>query len=54
MLSMDLLASPAKQITVAKDGSGDFKSIQEAFDAIPLNNNSPVLIFVKNGITDCP
>ncbi|MEA5258161.1 pectinesterase family protein [Arcicella aquatica] len=49
MLSMELLASPTKQLTVAKDGTGDYKSIQEAFDAVPLHNNNPVVIFVKNG-----
>lgn len=34
---------------VAKDGSGDFTTIQAAVDATPDNRTSPWLIFVKNG-----
>lgn len=34
---------------VAKDGSGDFTSIQAAIDAAPANSNLPVTIFIKNG-----
>lgn len=35
---------------VAADGSGDGLTIQSAFDAVPLNNASQFLIFVKNGV----
>lgn len=35
---------------VAADGSGDFKSIQEAINQIPPNNMEPVVIFIKKGI----
>jgi len=35
--------------TVAKDGSGDFKTVQAAFDAVPPNNKKELVIFVKNG-----
>lgn len=38
------------KINVAQDGTGKYKKVQQAFDAIPLNNNKPVIIFVKNGI----
>jgi pectinesterase len=38
------------RITVAKDGSGDYKTVQAAFDAIPLNNRQPVTIYVKQGV----
>lgn len=37
-------------ITVAQDGSGDYKTVQKAFDAIPSNNHKPFLIFIKDGI----
>lgn len=37
-------------ITVSKDGSSDFKTIQAAFNAIPSPNNKPVTIKVKPGI----
>ena len=35
---------------VAKDGSGDFTSLQAAIDAAPKNSASPYLIFVKEGV----
>ena len=34
---------------VAQDGSGDYRSVQEAIDAAPDSLTSPYLIFVKNG-----
>jgi pectin methylesterase-like acyl-CoA thioesterase len=37
-------------ITVAQDGSGNYSSVQEAFNAIPYNNLQPVIIFIRNGI----
>ncbi len=36
--------------TVAKDGSGDFTTVQEAFDAVPHFRKKRTTIFVKNGI----
>jgi pectinesterase len=39
-----------KRVIVALDGSGDFKTVQAAFDAVPAGNNKPVEIFVKKGI----
>lgn len=46
------LQSSAQQIkkTVAQDGSGDYKTVQAAFDAIPTNNKKPITIFIKNGV----
>ncbi|MFN8349611.1 MAG: pectinesterase family protein [Spirosomataceae bacterium] len=42
---------PSKSLfVVAQDGSGDFTSVQAAFDAVPLNNTQPVLIRIKQGI----
>ena len=37
-------------ITVNKDGSGDFKFIQQAIDSIPKENKEEVKIFIKNGV----
>jgi len=37
-------------ITVNKDGSGDFKTIQEAIDSITKGNKDEVKIFIKNGV----
>mgnify|MGYP001550441241 CR=1 FL=1 len=39
-----------KNITVAQDGSGDYKTIQAAFDAIPPGNKSRVEVDVKPGV----
>jgi pectinesterase len=55
IVSTNILAStkPAKSfkpdITVAKDGSGDFKSLQAAIDSIPKGNTERKVIFIKNG-----
>lgn len=35
---------------VAQDGSGDYKTVQEAFDAVPKSKSERTFIFVKNGI----
>ena len=39
-----------KRLTVAQDGSGDYKTVQAAFNAVPARNKKPVTIFVRNGI----
>ncbi|MFL5738987.1 MAG: pectinesterase family protein [Flavisolibacter sp.] len=44
------LPAQEKRIVVAKDGSGNYSTIQSAFNAVPLNNKKPVVIFVKKGI----
>jgi len=48
LLSLPVVAQKQK-ITVALDGSGDYKSVQAAFDAIPTGNTKPVTIFVRKG-----
>lgn len=37
-------------IIVAKDGSGNYKTVQEALDVIPSGNDKPVIIKIKKGI----
>jgi PelA/Pel-15E family pectate lyase len=39
-----------KRIVVAADGSGNFKTIQQALDSVPENNNGRVLIKIKPGL----
>ncbi len=39
-----------KTLIVAKDGSGNFTTVQSALDAIPLNNKQPITIYIRNGI----
>lgn len=37
-------------IVVAQDGSGNYRTVQEAFDAVPKLKSERTVIFVKNGI----
>lgn len=37
------------RLVVARDGSGDYTSVQAAIDAVPKGNGSPVEIYIKNG-----
>ena len=36
--------------TVAKDGSGDYKYIQDAIDAMRVYPLAPITLFIKNGV----
>jgi pectinesterase len=40
----------AKRIVVAQDGSGDYKTVQQAIDASPDSANDETIIFIKNGV----
>jgi pectinesterase len=46
--AIQAVAQP-QQKTVAQDGSGDYLTVQSAFNAVPLNNKNPIIIRVKNG-----
>lgn len=48
LFCLQLLAE--RRIVVAQDGSGNYTTLQAAFDAVPLNNNKPLTIFVKKGV----
>src|SRR6476469_3648854 len=50
LLSFGVLFAQPKKLTVAQDGSGNYKMVQAAFDAVAVNNKMPVTIFVKKGI----
>jgi pectin methylesterase-like acyl-CoA thioesterase len=41
---------PDTTVVVAQDGTGDFTSIQAAFDSVPYNYTGKWIIFVKKGI----
>lgn len=45
-----LITFSQKKIVVAQDGSGNYKSIQAALDALPSGNDTPVIIKVKKGV----
>src|SRR5678815_1395911 len=36
--------------TVAKDGSGDYKFIQDAIDAMRVYPLAPITLYIKNGV----
>ena len=38
------------KIIVDKEGSGNYRTVQEAFNAVPLKNKKPITILIKNGI----
>ena len=40
----------SKVATVAQDGSGNYKTVQEAMNAVPTNNSSRFIIYVRNGV----
>lgn len=39
-----------KSVTVAQDGSGTYKTVQAALDAVPNGNSKPFVIYVKDGL----
>ncbi len=43
-------AQPIKRIVVAKDGTGNYTTVQEALNAVPLNNQKGIEIFIKKGV----
>ena len=42
--------SQSKRIVVAKDGSGNYTTVQSAFNSIPTDNKTWITVFVKKGI----
>jgi PelA/Pel-15E family pectate lyase len=40
----------AKEIVVAADGSGDFRTVQQAVDHVPDNNSQRIVIHIKAGV----
>ena len=43
-------AMAQKQIVVAKDGSGNYRTVQEAINAVPDNSTTETIIFIKKGV----
>src|SRR5919112_1106786 len=50
MISTTLHAQIKYDFVVAKDGSGNFKTVQEAIDAVPDFRKKETTIFIKNGV----
>ena len=49
ILLISLSASSQKKWTVSQDGSGNYKTVQAALDAIPVNNKQRITIYIKKG-----
>jgi len=49
-LILSLTFAQDKKIVVAKDGSGDYKTVQEAFQAVPDFRKVTTTIYIKNGV----
>lgn len=50
LLCLFVFPASAKDIVVAQDGSGDFKTVQQAVDQVPDGNTQRVVIRIKPGI----
>jgi pectinesterase len=44
------VAAAQKRLVVAANGSGNYKTVQEAINAVPNNNPATTVIFIKKGI----
>jgi len=45
----EIIDGIAVDIVVSPDGSGDFKTVQQAVDSIPANNSAPKTIYIRPG-----
>src|SRR6478735_12011085 len=50
IISLSTVRAQPKKVIVAKDGTGSYTSVQEAFNAVPSGNKKPITIFIKKGI----
>jgi len=50
LLITPIIFAETANIIVAKDGSGNYKTIQEALNAVPQNNNKLFVILIKKGL----
>lgn len=48
-VSLACLFGFARDLKVAADGSGEFKTVQAAIDAVPESNHNRIVISIKNG-----
>src|SRR5206468_3940323 len=49
LLALSAAAAAKDRIVVAADGSGDFKTVQEAVDSVPSKNDHRVTIEIRPG-----
>ncbi|MDQ0902296.1 MULTISPECIES: pectinesterase family protein [unclassified Paenibacillus] len=48
--SEPIAVTPADVLVVAKDGTGDFTTIQAALNAVPASNTKRTVIYIRNGV----
>lgn len=49
IMLLSAVGKAQKKIVVAKDGSGQFATVQAALNAVPEGNTAPVTIYIKKG-----
>jgi pectinesterase len=49
LIGVTISSAGERTITVAADGSGDFKTVQQALDAVPVNGSERTVIHIKPG-----
>lgn len=50
IFSLSSLKAQSFDLTVAKDGSGNFSTVQAAIEAVPINLTAPYKIYIKKGV----
>ena len=50
LLITNALSGQGKKVIVAKDGSGNYTTVQSALNAVPKNNKQRIVIHIKSGI----
>lgn len=50
LIVSSVVSAQERHFTVAQDGSGDFKTVQEAINAVPDFRKVQTVIFIKNGV----
>lgn len=49
-LTVKLYSQITYDMTVAKDGSGDYTTVQAAFNAVPKNSSQRTVIYIKTAL----
>ncbi|MBK0383092.1 pectin esterase [Pedobacter sp. SD-b] len=49
-LGVSFSAFSQTKLLVSQSGDGNFKTVQKALDAVPINNTKTIIIYIKNGI----
>lgn len=50
LIFLAVMSLAQQQIIVSQDGSGNYKTVQAALNAIPFNNKKPLSVYIEKGI----